>query len=153
MCCCPLVAFWWTSRREATGRENPQGQEGGKGLTHGLRVRQGSRYLICARWMVTGGLGSSSDCASSLWPWASNSPLWARFLTFHSRDDSLGPAFLEGCRKAKVSPGLEFSRLEYWSGEPFPPLGDLPKPGTEPRSPALRADSLPAEPPGKPNAY
>ena len=27
---------------------------------------------------------------------------------------------------------------------------DLPKPGIEPRSPALRADSLPAEPQGKP---
>ena len=28
--------------------------------------------------------------------------------------------------------------------------GDLPNPGIEPRSPALQADSLPAEPPGKP---
>ena len=28
--------------------------------------------------------------------------------------------------------------------------GDLPNPGTEPRSPTLQADSLPAEPPGKP---
>ena len=28
--------------------------------------------------------------------------------------------------------------------------GDLPSPETEPRSPALQADSLPAEPPGKP---
>ena len=31
---------------------------------------------------------------------------------------------------------------------PFP--GDLPKPGIEPRSPALQVDSLPSEPPGKP---
>ena len=30
------------------------------------------------------------------------------------------------------------------------PLGDLLNPGIEPRSPALQADSLPAEPPGKP---
>ena len=29
------------------------------------------------------------------------------------------------------------------------PLGDLLNPGIEPRSPALQADSLPAEPPGK----
>ena len=29
-------------------------------------------------------------------------------------------------------------------------LGDLPNPGIEPRSPALQADSLPAEPQGKP---
>ena len=30
------------------------------------------------------------------------------------------------------------------------PSGDLPNPGIKPRSPALQADSLPAEPPGKP---
>ena len=43
-----------------------------------------------------------------------------------------------------------FSRQEYWSGLPRPPPGDLPNPGIEPRSPALQADSLPSEPPGKP---
>ena len=32
----------------------------------------------------------------------------------------------------------------------FPSPGDLPSPGIEPGSPALQADSLPAEPPGKP---
>ena len=32
---------------------------------------------------------------------------------------------------------------------PSPPLGDLPNPGMEPRSPALEADSLLTEPPGK----
>ena len=32
----------------------------------------------------------------------------------------------------------------------FPSPGDLPGPGTEPRSPILQADSLPFEPPGKP---
>ena len=31
----------------------------------------------------------------------------------------------------------------------LPPLGDLPNPRTKPRSPALQADSLPSEPPGK----
>ena len=46
---------------------------------------------------------------------------------------------------------MEFSSPEYWSGEPFPSPGDLPNPGTESRSPALQADSLPAEPQGKPN--
>ena len=40
-----------------------------------------------------------------------------------------------------------FSRKEYWSGLPFPSLGDLPNPGIEPRSSTLQADS---EPPGKP---
>ena len=45
---------------------------------------------------------------------------------------------------------MEFFRPEYWSAEPFPSPGDLPNPGIEPRSPALQADSLPAEPQEKP---
>ena len=44
---------------------------------------------------------------------------------------------------------MEFSRPEYCSGWPFPSLGDLSNPGIKPRSPALQADSLPAEPQGK----
>ena len=32
----------------------------------------------------------------------------------------------------------------------FPSPGDLSNPGIEPRSPALQADSLPSESPGKP---
>ena len=45
---------------------------------------------------------------------------------------------------------MEFSRQEYWSGLPFPSPGALPNPGIEPRSPALQADALLSEPPGKP---
>jgi len=44
---------------------------------------------------------------------------------------------------------MEFSRQEYWIGMPFPSPGDLPDPRIEPRSPALQADSLLTEPPGK----
>ena len=44
---------------------------------------------------------------------------------------------------------IGFSRQEYWSGLPLPSPGDLPNPGTEPGSPALHADSLTSEPPGK----
>ena len=44
---------------------------------------------------------------------------------------------------------MEFSRQEYWNGLPFPPPGDLPDPGVEPRSLALQTDSLLSEPPGK----
>ena len=40
---------------------------------------------------------------------------------------------------------MEFSRPEYWSGQPFPSPGDLPNSGIEPGSPALQADSLPTE--------
>ena len=45
---------------------------------------------------------------------------------------------------------MGFSRQECWSGLPFPSPGDFPDPGIEPRSPALQADALPSEPPGKP---
>ena len=50
-------------------------------------------------------------------------------------------------RQAPLS--MRFPRQEYWSGLPFPSPGDLPNPGIKPRSPALQADSLPSEPPGK----
>ena len=45
---------------------------------------------------------------------------------------------------------MEFSRQEYWSGQPFPSPGDLPDPGIEPMSSTLQADSLLSVPPGKP---
>ena len=50
-------------------------------------------------------------------------------------------------------PGSSVHRIfqqEYWSGWPFPSLEDLPDLGIEPRSPALEADALTSEPPGKP---
>ena len=45
---------------------------------------------------------------------------------------------------------MGISRQEYWSGLPCSPPGDLPNSGTEPRSSALRADSLSSAPTGKP---
>ena len=50
----------------------------------------------------------------------------------------------------QAPPSMGFSRQECWSGLPFPSPGDLPHPGIEPRSPALQADALTSEPPGKP---
>ena len=49
----------------------------------------------------------------------------------------------------QAPPSMGFSRQECWSGLPFPSPGDLPNPGIEPGSPALQADALPSEPPGK----
>ena len=49
----------------------------------------------------------------------------------------------------QASPSTGFFRQEYWSGLPFPSPGDLSNPGIKPRSPALQADTLPSEPPGK----
>ena len=50
----------------------------------------------------------------------------------------------------QAPPSMGFSRQEYCSGVPFPSPGDLPNPGIEPRSPALQANTLTSEPPGKP---
>ena len=55
-----------------------------------------------------------------------------------------------GLQPTRLLCAWEFSREEYWSGLSCPPLRDRPNPGIEPRSPALQADSLPNEPPGKP---
>ena len=44
---------------------------------------------------------------------------------------------------------MGFSRQEYWSGVPFPSPGDLPNPGIKPGPPALQADALLSEIPGK----
>ena len=47
---------------------------------------------------------------------------------------------------------MQFSIPEYWSGKPSYPMLErvLLNPGIEPRSPSLQADSLLAEPQGKP---
>ena len=50
----------------------------------------------------------------------------------------------------EAPPSMGFSRQECWSELTFPSPGDLPDPGIEPGSPALQADALPSEPPGKP---
>ena len=45
-------------------------------------------------------------------------------------------------------------RQEHWGGLPFPPPGDLPDPGIEPRSPeplALAGGFFATESPGKPH--
>ena len=49
----------------------------------------------------------------------------------------------------QASLSMGFSRQEYWSGLPLPSPGDVPDPGIEPASPALEADALTSEPPGK----
>ena len=43
--------------------------------------------------------------------------------------------------------GIFQARILEWVA--FPSPGDLPNPGTEPRSPTLQAGTLPSEPPGK----
>ena len=58
------------------------------------------------------------------------------------RDCSLSGSSIHGILQARI--------LEW---VPFPSPGDLPNPGIEPGSPALEADALTSEPPGKPHQY
>ena len=47
----------------------------------------------------------------------------------------------------------DYPRQEYWSGLPFPSIGELPKPGIEslsPVSPAMAGRFFTTSPPGKP---
>ena len=46
-------------------------------------------------------------------------------------------------RQVPLSIGILQARILEWV--PFPPPGDLPNPGIEPGSPALKADSSPSE--------
>ena len=47
----------------------------------------------------------------------------------------------------QAPPSMGFSKQDYWSGLPFPSPGDLPNPRIKP---ALQAEALTSEPPGKP---
>ena len=57
--------------------------------------------------------------------------------------DPMGHSLLGACIH-----GILHSRILEWVAFPF--SRDLPGPGIEPESPALQADSLLSEPPGKP---
>ena len=59
---------------------------------------------------------------------------------------SLRPHGLQPTRL--LGPRIHQARILEWVT--CPPPGDLPSPGTQPRSPALQVDFLLTEPPGKP---
>ena len=92
-------------------------------LPPGDLFNPGVRPLFLA---LAGGIFTTEQPVKVKWKWMSLSPvqLFARPWATQS---------------------MEFSSPEYWSGQSFPSPGDLPNPGIELRSPALQADSLPAE--------
>ena len=69
--------------------------------------------------------------------------------TYVAQSLSQGQLFVIPWTTDQAPLSMGFSRPEYWSGLPFPSLGDLPYPGIEPGSSALQGDSLPSEPWGK----
>ena len=78
--------------------------------------------------------------------WKSESDVFQSCLTLCDPMDCSLPGFsVHGIFQASV---LEWVAISFSRGSSWP--GDLPDPGIEPRSPALQADALPSEPPGKP---
>ena len=86
---------------------------------------------------------------------------WGRSLQLLYKQTSLGEwdhVFLSKSCSALSNSLQHHGLYSPWSspgqntgvGTFFPSPGDPPKPGIEPRSPVLQADSLPAEPQGKP---
>ena len=67
----------------------------------------------------------------------------AQWLQLHL---TLQPCGMYPCQAPQ---SMGFSRQEYWDELPCPPPGDVPNSGIEPASPALQADPLAIEPPGK----
>ena len=114
---------------------------------------------------------SSPDCGDwkspGSWPQGSTHPKpsesnkWPSLVSYCSY--YLLTIFIAKCILSRVWPfaapwtevhqaplSMVFPREEYWSGLPFPPPGDLPKPGIKPTSPALAGRFFTTEPPGKP---
>ena len=93
--------------------------------------------MAIAKYHRLGGLNSRNFCAE--------------FWRLEVQDQGISRFhFFWGLSPCQAFLSMEFSRQEKWSGLPFPSPGDLPNPGTEPRSPAFQTDSLLSEQPGKP---
>ena len=77
--------------------------------------------------------------------------LFSLFKKVLVQSDSLAPHGLHAspCFGHHAPLFMGFSRQEYWSEQPLPSLEVLPDPGIESGSPALQADSLPSELPGR----
>ena len=100
------------------------------------RDRTCTSYMSCIdRQVLT--TSATWETPHKMWKWK-----WTRSVVSHS---------VTPWTVAHQAPrSMGFSRQEYWSGLPFSSPGDLPHPGIEPRSLALRADALTSEPPRKP---
>ena len=130
-------------------------------IIRGLWENIGSIYLVWGRQL--GGFSWRSDIFSdrsesvgmyrqSGWRPAFQAERCAKALRQESESEVVQscPTLCDTMDSAyQASPSMGFSRQEYWSGLPFPSPGDPPNPGIEPGSPALEADALTSEPPGK----
>ena len=105
------------------------------GTIHGMSLCLGMRaFRWNMQWTVSPGVAQVV--------WAVPHHLWVQL----SHVQLFATPWATACQ-APLS--MKFSKQEYWSGLLYPPAGDLPNPGIQPRSPALQADSLLSEWPGK----
>ena len=82
-------------------------------------------------------------------PYSSLYDLWSLVQCNSSTSSSVKVKVSQSCNPMGYTVhGILQARILEWVDYPFP--GDLPNPEIEPRSLALQADSLPAEPQGKP---
>ena len=131
--------------------------EGLRAIVFPLHLKdEGMQHVcICVRYGGWGGRHSLVLCAVSgkhlicISPPANSNMYVLCVLSRSVLSNSLRPHGLQH-PQAPLSMGI--LRQEDWSGWLFPSPGDLPNPGIESRSPTLQADSLPAEPPGKPKS-
>ena len=67
-------------------------------------------------------------------------PLWSHFLAWKQNEKVKVKVAQSVCffATSRTIQSMEFSRPEYWSGQPFPSPEDLPNSGIKPRSPALQ---------------
>ena len=115
------------------------------------------RALLCKKLLIKPHLSEHRSISMELWmkgpsqvvPMVRNPPARPSLVAWWSEAAQCVPLFATSWTVAYQSPlSMGFSRKEYWSGLPFPSLGDLPDPGIERRFPTLQADALLSEPPG-----
>ena len=97
-----------------------------------------------AQRLLSPNFAHPSELSSSPHPYRSPTDVQSSTLPGTCKSLSSIGLFETPCTVARQAPlSMEFSRQEYWSGLLFSSAGDLPKPGVEPRSPALQADPFP----------
>ena len=120
-------------------------------------VRTFQMHTMCSPSLAFSHLFSTVVLEIGCQTWRHNEPAWLHKCHTSEKQKKVKVKSLSHVRlfatpwsvARQAPPSMGFSRQEYWSGLPFPSPGDLPDPGIEPGSPALQADALLSDPPGK----
>ena len=151
---------WWLSGKESACNEwvaKDAGMILGLGRFPGEKHGNPLQYSCLENPMDRGAWWAIVHGVLKSWTWLSDFTLYGKYMYYicsiyiNWKSKSLSRIWLFAIPWTIQS--MEFSRPEYWSGYLFPLQGNHPNPWIKPMSPALQADSLPAEPPGKPSIY